>query len=119
MPEQSNEITAWFSLRSVLDDVINTTDYKSLDPITQRLFEWVYLRCKTGRILHTQEILYDSKVASHATIQKSIALLEKSGLIQIDLDLKDSRRKIISTTVKAKELVGALSSRVESWAQTH
>lgn len=119
MKDSSNEEIAWFSLRSALDEMISTTDYKSLDQLTQRLFEWIYLRCKDGRPLHTQEILYDSKVASHATIQKSIFQLEKSELIQIQTDCKDSRRKIISTTSKADQLVLTLSYRVESWVQSH
>lgn len=119
MKNDSNEVIAWFSLRSALDEMISTTDYKGLDQLTQRLFEWIYLRCKDGRPLHTQEILYDSKVASHATIQKSISLLEKAGLIHIQADRKDSRRKIISTTEKADQLVSALSCRVQSWVQSH
>lgn len=119
MSHNANEITAWFALRSVLDEIVNTTDYKSLDPLTQRLFEWIYLRCKEDRPLHTQEILYDSKVASHATIQKNISLLEKVGLINISSDLKDSRRKIITVTSKAHQLVATLSQSVQSWVQSH
>ena len=119
MSNNAAEITAWFALRSVLDEIVNTTDYKSLDPLTQRLFEWIYLRCKEDRPLHTQEILYDSKVASHATIQKNISMLEKVGLIDISSDPKDSRRKIITTTPKAHQLVATLSQGVQSWVQSH
>lgn len=119
MSNNAAEITAWFALRSVLDEIVNTTDYKSLDSLTQRLFEWIYLRCKEDRPLHTQEILYDSKVASHATIQKNIPLLEKVGLINISSDLKDSRRKIITVTPKAHQLVATLSQSVQSWVQSH
>ena len=119
MSNNSTEITAWFALRSVLDEIINTTDYKSLDPLTQRLFEWIYLRCKQALPLHTQEILYDSKIASHATIQKNISLLVKTGLIEISSDPKDSRRKIITTTPKAHHLVAMLSQGVKSWIQSY
>lgn len=119
MDNSSHQLTAWFSLRSVLDEMITKTDYRSIDSTSQRLFEWIYLRCKQNRPLHAQEVLYDSKVASHATIQKCIFSLEKIGLITISIDPKDTRRKIIATTSRADQLVAELSAGIQTWAQSH
>lgn len=119
MHYSSDQLTAWFSLRSVLDEMITRTDYRVLDSTSQRLFEWIYLRCKQSRPLHAQEILYDSKVASHATIHKCLVSLETIGLIVIEVDPKDTRRKIITTTQRADQLVAELSAGVQTWVQSN
>jgi len=108
----------WISLRTVLDSLQSETDYSRIDVISQRLLEWISLRNLRADPLHVQEIVLKSEIASPATIHKSIALLEERGLITVNIDPHDSRRRIVLITVHAEKLLHKLSKGVESWAKS-
>jgi DNA-binding MarR family transcriptional regulator len=108
----------WISLRTVLDSLQSETDYSRIDVISQRLLEWISLRNLRADPLHVQEIVLKSEIASPATIHKSIALLEERGLITVNIDPHDSRRRIVLITAHAEKLLHKLSKGVESWAKS-
>jgi DNA-binding MarR family transcriptional regulator len=108
----------WISLRTVLDSLQSETDYSRIDVISQRLLEWISLRNLSADPLHVQEIVLKSEIASPATIHKSIALLEERGLITVNIDPHDSRRRIVLITAHAEKLLHKLSKGVESWAKS-
>jgi DNA-binding MarR family transcriptional regulator len=108
----------WISLRTVLDSLQSETDYSRIDVISQRLLEWIFLRNLRADPLHVQEIVLKSEIASPATIHKSIALLEERGLITVNIDPHDSRRRIVLITAHAEKLLHKLSKGVESWAKS-
>ena len=108
----------WISLRTVLDSLQSETDYSRIDVISQRLLEWISLRNLRADSLHVQEIVLKSEIASPATIHKSIALLEERGLITVNIDPHDSRRRIVLITAHAEKLLHKLSKGVESWAKS-
>jgi DNA-binding MarR family transcriptional regulator len=108
----------WISLRAVLESLHSETDYGQLDVISQRLLEWISVRNRKADPLHVQEIVLKSEIASPATIHKSIALLEERGLITVNIDPHDSRRRIVLITAHAEKLLIKLSKGVESWAKS-
>ena len=108
----------WISLRTVLDSLQSETDYSRIDVISQRLLEWISLRNLRADPLHVQEIVLKSEIASPATIHKSIALLEERGLITVNIDPHESRRRIVLITAHAEKLLHKLSKGVESWAKS-
>ena len=108
----------WISLRTVLESLQSETDYGQLDVISQRLLEWISVRNRKADPLHVQEIVLKSEIASPATIHKSIALLEERGLITVNIDPHDSRRRIVLITAHAEKLLIKLSKGVESWAKS-
>ena len=108
----------WISLRTVFDSLQSETDYSRIDVISQRLLEWISLRNLRADPLHVQEIVLKSEIASPATIHKSIALLEERGLITVNIDPHDSRRRIVLITAHAEKLLHKLSKGVESWAKS-
>jgi DNA-binding MarR family transcriptional regulator len=108
----------WISLQAVLESLQSETDYGQLDAISQRLLEWISLRNLRADPLHVQEIVLKSEIASPATIHKSIALLEERGLITVNIDPHDSRRRIVLITAHAERLLIKLSKGVESWAKS-
>jgi DNA-binding MarR family transcriptional regulator len=108
----------WISLRAVLESLQSETDYGQLDVISQRLLEWISVRNRKADPLHVQEIVLKSEIASPATIHKSIALLEERGLITVNIDPHDSRRRIVLITAHAEKLLMKLSKGIESWAKS-
>jgi DNA-binding MarR family transcriptional regulator len=108
----------WISLRTFMDSLQSETDYSRIDVISQRLLEWISLRNLSADPLHVQEIVLKSEIASPATIHKSIALLEERGLITVNIDPHDSRRRIVLITAHAEKLLIKLSKGVESWAKS-
>lgn len=112
------EMKTWISLRAVLESLHSETDYGQLDVISQRLLEWISVRNRKADPLHVQEIVLKSEIASPATIHKSIALLEERGLITVNIDPHDSRRRIVLITAHAEKLLIKLSKGVESWAKS-
>ena len=106
----------WISLRNLFDNVTSGTEYDGLDLISQRLLEWIAVRNLTGTPLYVQEIVMKSEVASPATVHKSIAILEDSGLITLRMDHEDSRRRIVKISLQAERLLSKLSRGVEVWA---
>jgi DNA-binding MarR family transcriptional regulator len=108
----------WISLQAVLESLQSETDYGQLDVISQRLLEWISVRNRKTDPLHVQEIVLKSEIASPATIHKSIALLEERGLITVNIDPHDSRRRIVLITAHAEKLLIKLSKGVESWAKS-
>jgi len=65
----------WIALRNLLDGLEHETTYNKLDPVTQRVLEWVYVRSKSDEPIFVQEIIVKSGIASPATLHKSIAIL--------------------------------------------
>lgn len=108
----------WISLQAVLESLQAETGYGQIDMISQRLLEWISVRNRKADPLHVQEIVLKSDIASPATIHKSIALLEERGLITVNIDPHDSRRRIVLITAHAEKLLMRLSKGVESWAKS-
>lgn len=111
-------MNTWTSLRTFLDSLESESGYKQVDPISQRILEWISLRNRAGAPLHVQEIIMKSQVASPATVHKSLSTLEYRGLITITIDANDTRRRIVSVTSAAEKLLSKLSRGVESWAKS-
>ncbi|NBW00406.1 MAG: MarR family transcriptional regulator [Betaproteobacteria bacterium] len=108
----------WISLRALIESLQSESDYGQLDLISQRLLEWICVRNRKSDPLHVQEIVLKSEIASPATIHKSIALLEERGLITVNIDPHDSRRRIVLVTAHTEKLLLKLSKSVESWAKS-
>lgn len=111
-------MNTWTSLRTFLDHLELESGYGQVDPISQRILEWISLRNKKGTPLHVQEIIMKSQVASPATVHKSLAALEYRGLISITIDANDTRRRIVTVTSAAEKMLSKLSRGVESWAKS-
>jgi DNA-binding MarR family transcriptional regulator len=57
-------------------------------------------------------------VASPATVHKALGVLERSGHLEMEVDVIDSRRRIVSPTPKARRLLAKLDRFVSEWATT-
>jgi hypothetical protein len=117
LKKAANAMKTWISLQAVLESLQSGTDYGQLDVISQRLLEWISVRNRKADPLHVQEIVLKSEIASPATIHKSVALLEERGLITVNIDPHDSRRRIVIITAHAEKLLIKLSKGIESWAK--
>ncbi|MBU3725008.1 MAG: hypothetical protein FGM18_05785 [Burkholderiaceae bacterium] len=111
-------MNTWTSLRTTLDGLEIESGYKKIDPISQRILEWIAIRNKMEAPLHVQEIIMKSQVASPATVHKSLSALEYRGLITITIDANDTRRRIVTATAAAEKLLSKLSRGVEAWAKS-
>jgi len=109
-------MNAWLNLRQLLDVVNADTDFKSIDERSQRLLEWIVAHYSPDRPMFVQTIVMKSDVASPATINKGLAILEREGMITVKVDSEDTRRRIVSPTERAKKLMAKLSQRVKAWA---
>ena len=107
----------WISLRALLDSLESDTGFDRLNPISQRMLEWIAVRLQNSAPLHIQEIVMKSGVASPATVHKAIAILERQGLISVSRDEIDSRRRIVHITPRAERLLAGLSKGVDAWAR--
>ncbi|MFM7965291.1 MAG: hypothetical protein ACKPBE_02315, partial [Betaproteobacteria bacterium] len=47
-----------------------------------------------------------------------LAILEREGFIALDVDPRDTRRRIVSPTDRARRLLSRLSKRVNAWADS-
>ncbi len=107
----------WIALRALLDSLESQTEYKNLEASSQHLLEWIAVRVQKGAPLHIQEIILKSEVASPATVHKLLAILEQEGLISMNVDASDSRRRIVQITTQASRLFGKLDKGIETWAR--
>ena len=107
---------AWLNLRRLIDLVAKETDFGQLDDRSQRVLEWVMHRYDPKDPLFVQAIVLDSRVASPATIHKCLAVLDRTGFLNFEVDPSDFRRRIVTPTSKATKTFGVLSRRVSEWA---
>lgn len=109
-------MNAWLNLRNLLETVSRNSDFGQLDDRSQRLLEWVVAHHDPETPTFVQAIVTDSHVASPATIHKCLAILERHGFVQFQVDSTDSRRRIVSPTDKAWRLFQGLGQKVSEWA---
>lgn len=105
----------WFSLRALLDSLDSETEFGHLDSLSKRGLEWIAVRSRDDAPLHVQEIVMKSQVASPATIFKVLSNLERMDLIEITIDVRDTRRRVVKITTRADKLFTRLSKAVDSW----
>lgn len=108
-------MNSWLSLKALLDSLESETEYGSLDRTSQRILEWVYVRTQEDSPLYIQEIIMKSGAASPASIYKALGVLELKGFIRSQVDGSDTRRRIITVSPSAKELISKLAKGVDAW----
>ena len=108
----------WLCLRNLVDRLESKTAYGEVDSISQRLLEWVYVRVKRPEPLFVQEIILKSEVASPATLHKCIATLSQYGLLQVNADPIDNRRRQVDVTPLCLKLMRELSKGVVAWTDS-
>ena len=114
----SDHKNAWINLRQLMDVIGSDAEYKTLDDRSQRLLEWIVMNYAPGQSMFVQTIVVNSHVASPATVHKCLAILEREGFIALDVDPRDTRRRIVSPTDRARKLLSRLSKRVNAWAES-
>lgn len=106
----------WLNLRNLLESVARDSDYGRLDERSQRLLEWVVAHHNPNEPTFVQTIVTDSHVASPATVHKCLAILERGGFLHFEVDIVDSRRRIVSPTSKSLRMFQNLGQKVSAWA---
>lgn len=107
---------SWVALQRLVSELEMNSDMKLVDSMSRRVFEWVYGRaCLGGGPIYVQTVVMESNVASPATIHKSLAILEAAGLLSIEVDPTDARRRIVTPTERAHKLIRELSKAVSQW----
>jgi len=109
-------MNSWLNLRNFIDLLNEETPYQELDPLSQRVLEWVCTRYDSKSNLFVQAIVLESKIASPATIHKCLATLEQTNFLNFEVDPEDARRRIVSPTTKALKTLNTLSKQVDKWA---
>jgi len=109
----------WLGIRELLDQLESVPEFKATDRISRNLLDWIYVQNQNERPIFVQTIVMKSDIASPATIYKSLAVLERAGLISTKIDTEDSRRRIIKPTERANKLMIKLSRDVMQWAKTN
>jgi DNA-binding MarR family transcriptional regulator len=111
-------MNAWLHLRDLLAVVSSDPELSSLDDRTQRVLEWVAVNHPDRHPIYVQTIVSECGVASPATVHKALGVLERSGHLEMEVDVIDSRRRIVSPTPKARRLLAKLDRFVSEWATT-
>ena len=102
----------WLQFRCDLDEIEKRCGYSALDRMSQRTLEWVANEEKARPVIHVQTVIMESGVASPATLHKALRSLHDEGFLSIETDKKDTRRRIIKTTPKARNMLDRLSSEL-------
>jgi len=111
-------MNAWLNLRELLNLLASDAEVKKLDDRTQRVLEWVVTHHDPHQPIYVQHIVSQSGVASPATIHKALGLLERCGYLNFEVDIVDSRRRIVSPAPKAIALLDKLDKRVNQWVES-
>jgi hypothetical protein len=110
-------LSSWVVLRQLIDDLESSTDFRLVDDMSRRVFEWVYARSSlSDEPIFVQTVVMESNVASPATIHKSLAVLERVQLIAVEVDPADARRRLVTPTERGHKLIRELSKAVSQWA---
>ena len=109
---------AWTEVMAILSQVEKDSGYASVDHLSQRLLEWIYVK-SAQEDLFIQTIVMTSGVASPATIYKSLAVLEREGLISLTVDEDDQRRRMVKPTARAEALFALLSKELKAALKRH
>ena len=107
----------WIELQKSLSDMEARTGYSELDRISQRTLEWVATLKPSALPLYVQAVILRCGVASPASLHKALTTLERRGLLSIEVDKEDARRRIVTMTPKANELFARLSAGVVKLAR--
>lgn len=105
----------WLSLKGRIAKESENLSIGSLNRIHAGILEWVALRADSEGPLFIQEIVKDSGVASPATIFKALNALKRKGLLRIEVDSSDTRRRSVSVTQKAVSELKAQDKLLRSW----
>lgn len=98
----------WPNLMQMLREVENRNGYAKLDQTSKRVLEWITCH-PPGRPIYVQAIIEKCGAASPATTHKSLYILKTEGLLSVEVDPADSRRRLVTLTSKAKELLKRMS----------
>jgi hypothetical protein len=108
---------AWVQLQAALSEARRTTGLEAVDPLSQRLWEWIAANSSSHKTIHMQTLVMESGVASPASIFKCADTLEREGLLNVTVDEKDARRRIISLTPKSVKLLHKLDQLTRQFAK--
>jgi len=108
----------WTEVMAILAKVEKDSGYANVDSLSQRLLEWIFVN-SSEEDLFIQTIVMTSGVASPATIYKSLAVLEREGLISLTVDQDDQRRRIVKPTSRAEALFASLSKELKAALKRH
>jgi DNA-binding PadR family transcriptional regulator len=108
---------SWIALQQLIGQLEANTDMNLVDEMSRRVFEWIYGRSLEREVpIYVQTVVMESDVASPATIHKSLSVLEREGLISIEVDPSDARRRLVAPTDRGHKLIKELSKSVSQWA---
>ncbi len=102
----------WVEFRKNLDALEERSGYAALDVTAQRVLEWIAEAEETLPVIHVQTVIMKSGVASPATLHKNLAVLEQEGFLSVTVDQEDTRRRVIKTTPKTRNLFDRLGSEL-------
>lgn len=106
-------------MREFTEHALAESDIKGLDFHSQRLLEWVAgSSAKSSAPLYIQSLVMKSGVASPATVYKCIDRLEREGLLDIQVDTEDSRRRTVALSKRAVRALEKLAKSTEAWIAT-
>ena len=102
----------WLQFRGDLDEIEKRCGDSALGRMSQRTLEWVAREEKVRPMIDVQTVIMESGVASPATLHKALTSSQNEGFLSIETDKNDTRRRIIKTTPKARNMLDRLSSEL-------
>ncbi len=108
---------SWIAVNEFIKTEEGKLTLGKLDRLSRQLLQWIVVRCQSDELLHIQEIIAHSEVASPATVHKCIDVLRRAKLISVEADKSDQRRRVVTPTRLGITELRALDKAFESWVR--
>lgn len=108
---------SWLLINELLEKTkASIPELASLSCTDERVLRWIINSQNVGEGLNVQDALA-SRLASPATIWKSIHTLTEAGLIDSKVDSADRRCKILAPSAKVEKILQKLDLSVRAWTK--
>lgn len=107
----------WLRLRKLMDVLIANSELEALDEKSIRLLEWIVEAYDPQQPLYVQRVITEPTIASQATLHKCLTRLIEHGMLQVEVDDADERRRRLSPTDKARATLAHLDGHVHRWVR--
>lgn len=111
--------SSWTAVNQFMKTEEGKLTLGNLDRLSRELLQWIVSRCQSDELLHVQEIVAKSEVASPATVHKCIDVLRRAKLISVEQDKSDQRRRVVTPTRLGLAELRALDKAFESWVKKY
>lgn len=114
MTEKGDLSEVVFRIKRMMMAVEETTEFSDLNLMARHLLDHIAGNQSVRYPLSVVEIMSLHKLGSPATLHKRLGELITAGLVRLDIDAKDNRRKFARLTPKAVNIYNRISAALSS-----